>query len=107
MSEHVLEEVSSKHDQAAPGRRHQHNMDETLVLTELDPESVVDKFDGDDKPLDLMSCGPVRETCPKCRHTHLQLILRQRQVRLAHLFCDKCEACFDAHYQNGICALTI
>jgi hypothetical protein len=28
-------------------------------------------------------------------------------VRSAHLFCDKCSACFDAHYPNGRSALTI
>jgi hypothetical protein len=33
--------------------------------------------------------------------------LRQRAVRLAHLFCAECESCFDAHYPNGMSALTI
>lgn len=107
MSEHVLEEVASKHDQASPGRRHQHHIDETLILTELDPGAVVDRFDIGDGPLELMTCGPVRETCPTCRGSHLQLILRQRQVRLPHLFCGQCQACFDAHYKNGASALEI
>ncbi len=107
MSEHVLEEVVSRYDQAVPGRRHKHHLDETLILTKLDPAQVVDHLDGADAPLELMTCGSVRETCPTCGDAHLQLILRQRQVRMAHLFCCECLSCFDAHYSNGASALTI
>ncbi len=107
MSEHVLEEATSKTDQAEPGRRHKHPIDETLILSELQPDAVLDAYAGDIEAPGLMTCGVVRETCPKCLHTHLQLILRQRQVRLAHLFCAQCHACFDAHYTSGVCALTI
>ncbi|MES2900790.1 MAG: hypothetical protein V4723_13765 [Pseudomonadota bacterium] len=107
MSEHVLEEVISRQDQDHPRRRHKHQLDETLILTELDPAKVVDHLDGDDGALELMTCGSVRETCPKCGEAHLQLILRQRQVRLAHLYCCECQSCFDAHYKNGVSALTI
>jgi hypothetical protein len=34
-------------------------------------------------------------------------VLRQAQVRIAHLLCPGCESCFDAHYANGAPALTI
>ena len=107
MSEHVLEEVVSSTNQVDPGRRHKHQLDETLILTELDPAKVVDHLDDDNTALELLTCGSVRETCPKCEQAHLQLILRQRQVRVAHLFCCECLACFDAHYKNGASALTI
>ena len=107
MSEHVLEEIVNKHDGAEPGRRHKHHIEETLLLTALDSSAVLDPSGFDDGPLELVTCGSVRETCPKCRNSHLQLILRQRQVRLPHLFCGECLACFDAHYKNGASALEI
>ena len=107
MSEHVLEEVVSKHDHADPGRRHKRNIDETLILTELDPGAVIDRVEIGEGPLELMTCGSVRETCPACQGSHLQLILRQRQVRQPHLLCTACESCFDAHYKNGASALEI
>jgi len=107
MSEHVLEEVVSRHHPDDAGRRHKHAVDETLRLSELDRGTVIDHLDGDNTARELISCGLVRETCPKCGDAHLQLILRQRQVRVAHLFCCECQACFDAHYNNGASALTI
>ncbi|MEH6435459.1 hypothetical protein [Massilia sp. DD77] len=88
-----------------PGRRHHQAGD--LILSELNPHVVVDQLDGDTVPLNLLTFGNVREVCPKCRHTHLKLVLRQSSVRMAHLFCADCEACFDAHYDNGVSALTI
>ena len=78
-----------------------------LILSELNPHIVVDQLDGDNVPLNLLTFGNVREVCPKCRHTHLKLVLRQASVRIAHLFCADCESCFDAHYANGTPALTI
>lgn len=90
---------------SAPSRRHQQAGD--LVLSELNPHAVVDQLDGDNVPLNLLTFGNVREVCPKCRHTHLKLVLRQASVRIAHLFCADCESCFDAHYANGTPALTI
>lgn len=76
-----------------------------LFLRELDPADV---FDEEDTPaLPLLSFGTVRETCPHCEGQHLRLILRQETVRLAHLLCENCQACFDARYANGRCALTI
>ncbi len=90
----------------AHSRRHRHAED-SLVLTELNPNAVIDHPDGDSAPVILTSFGSVRETCPKCMHPHLDLILRQRNVRTAHLFCAGCESCFDAHYPGGAPALTI
>lgn len=106
MSEHLLEPVLSEHEQAAPRRRH--GSDEALVLSELDPDAVIDHLEPPDAAIELITFGTVRETCPKCaRAPHLKLVLRQRRVRLAHLFCSDCLSCFDAHYTNGKSALTI
>ncbi len=91
----------------AAGRRHQHALGDDLVLSELNPLAVIDQPDDERAPLNLLTFGSVREICPKCRHTHLKLVLRQNSVRMAHLFCADCESCFDAHYTNGAPALTI
>jgi hypothetical protein len=88
------------------GRRNHQHADDSLLLTELDPQVLVDYLDGD-APVNLMTFGSVRETCPKCMHSHLHLILRQRNVRTAHLYCAECQSCFDAHYASGAPALTI
>ena len=105
MSEHVLETVTTEQAPASPSRRHQ--VDQSLILSELPPESLVDHLDADYLPKSLITFGNVRETCPKCRETHLKLVLRQRCVRIAHLFCTQCHSCYDAHYANGVSALTI
>ncbi|MFC0250667.1 hypothetical protein [Massilia consociata] len=84
-----------------------HHADGNLVLVELSPQAVIDQPRDASVPLELLTFGSVRETCPKCQHTHLQLVLRQSSVRVAHLFCADCESCFDAHYSNGTPALTI
>lgn len=105
MSEHLLEPTSNQVQGPAHGRRHLPPEDQ-LFLTELDPQEVIDHLDGR-SPVDLCTFGTVRETCPKCDHTHLRLVLRQGAVRNAHLFCVKCQGCFDAHYTNGASALTI
>jgi len=105
---HIQETASTQVQQPhpVPSRRH-HPTEERLVLTELNPLAVVDHLDHDGAPLRLTTFGSVRETCPKCEHTHLRLILRQDNVRTAHLFCTECASCFDAHYLNGAPALTI
>ncbi|HZX26694.1 MAG TPA: hypothetical protein VFF16_06480 [Telluria sp.] len=81
--------------------------EDCLVLSEMDREHVFDLGGQVDGRLDLLSFGQVRETCPKCKTVHLKLILRQQTVRAEHLFCAQCGSCFDAHYTNGACALTI
>lgn len=110
MSEYLLEpEVGEIGERAAviEGRRNQHAIDEYLFLSELDPDALIDHLDGPGEPIELTTFGAVRETCPSCRTTHLKLVLRQRRVRRAHLFCSECLGCFDAHYKNGASALII
>jgi hypothetical protein len=107
MSEHVLESSPGAAVRALYSRRQHAAAPSQLVLTELDPLSVIDCEDLGDAPLDLHCFGAVREACPKCGGTHLKLILRQESVRAEHLFCTGCESCFDAHYENGARALAI
>src|SRR4051812_26486297 len=90
-----------------PSRRRHNDDGEYLILTELNPRMVIDHLDDEGQPLHVLSFGSVREICPKCRSQHLKLVLRQQTVRIAHLFCAECESCFDAHYPNGMSALTI
>ena len=97
----------SSHASASVHGRRQRHPDDSLLLTELNPRAVVDHIDDDQAPVNLTSFGTVRETCPKCLKTHLHLVLRQRNVRTAHLFCAECHSCFDAHYASGASALTI
>ncbi len=107
MSQPVLESVDL--GDAPTSLRHplRHNPDEALVLSEIDPDSVVDHLDDADAAIELITFGTTRECCPQCRDTHLRLVLRQRRVRLAHLFCAECHRCFDAHYGSGNSALSI
>ncbi len=107
MSEQLLEPTLREHAHNAPRRRHPHDTDEHLVLTEMDPDSVIDHLDPPDAEVELITFGTLRETCPNCPGSHLKLVLRQRRVRLAHLFCSGCQGCFDAHYPSGKSALTI
>ena len=88
------------------GRRHR-RADDSLLLNELNPHAVVARPEDDHAPVNLTTFGVVREICPKCMQAHLNLILRQRNVRVAHLFCAACHSCFDARYADGACALTI
>jgi hypothetical protein len=106
MSDHVLESATAV-TRALYSRRHQAANRSPLVLTEVDPHSVIDCPALDDTPLDLACFGAVREGCPKCGSAHLKLILRQTCVRAEHLFCPTCESCFDAHYESGAPALAI
>lgn len=105
MSLHLPEMMSNpKERRPFPNRRQQGSH---LILSELNPEAVVDHLGGADERLNLVTFGDVRETCPKCQNHDLKLVLRQAQVRIAHLFCAGCESCFDAHYPNGTPALAI
>ena len=78
-----------------------------LYLVQLDPQSVVDGVRYDDSYLadEIRTCGTMRETCPVCGDGHLQLVLRQRNVRIPHLFCLECTRCFGAFLQDGTPAL--
>lgn len=105
MSEHLLEPELNEREQAAPRRRQ--GSDEQLILSEIDADTVIDHLEPPDAAIELITFGTVRETCPQCGKAHLKLVLRQRRVRLAHLFCNECLCCFDAHYTNGQSALTI
>jgi hypothetical protein len=95
----------SNRPRSPQARRHAAN--DYLILSELNPNAVVDHIGGNGAPLNLMTFGNVREVCPKCQQSHLKLVLRQATVRIAHLFCADCESCFDAHYPNGAPALSI
>lgn len=107
MSEHLLEPELHEETGHDDQRRHRHGAQDRLVLTALAPHAVIDHLDAEDSPVELITFGTVRETCPTCHQAHLKLVLRQRRVRLAHLFCAECQSCFDAHYANGASALTI
>jgi hypothetical protein len=91
----------------ASARRREHRPEDTLVLTELNPESVIDHIDGDKAPVVLSTFGGVREVCPKCHQAHLRLVLRQGCVRTEHLFCAECASCFGAHYPSGMPAWSV
>lgn len=108
MSLQALDTPTSQAPAAHPGpARRQRREEDNLLLNELSPYAVVDQPEDDHAPVNLTTFGVVRETCPKCLQAHLNLILRQRNVRVAHLFCAACHSCFDAHYADGACALTI
>lgn len=94
-------------DHTAPGASRRDENVAPLILTELNPRLVIDTCDEEDQPLDLITFGAVRETCPKCRQGGLKLVLRQATVRIAHLFCADCASCYDARYADGAPALTI
>ena len=107
MSEHLLEpEVSQGPRPFTAGRRSEHGIAEHLVLSPLDPDAVIDHLNSPSEPVELITFGMVRETCLNCPASPLKLVLRQRRVRVAHLFCSSCLGCFDAHYANGSSALT-
>lgn len=80
---------------------------DVLLLTELNPHVVVDQPADRHAAIQLQSFGTVREPCPKCQKCTLHLILRQSNVRIAHLLCIDCHSCYDAHYPSGEPALTI
>lgn len=107
MSEHLLEPEVHEANTRTTQRRQRHGAQERLVLSELAADAVIDRLDIDDSPVELITFGTVREACPSCHEAQLKLVLRQRRVRLAHLFCAGCQRCFDAHYANGASALTI
>lgn len=81
-----------------------------LVLVQLDPDEVVDGMPIEDDGYwadDFMIQGQMRETCPACQTEHLQMVLRQDNVKRAHLFCQRCTRCYDACYPDGTPAFGI
>ncbi|HEY8027673.1 MAG TPA: hypothetical protein VIF60_24245 [Burkholderiaceae bacterium] len=88
---------------------HRSTVTTPLRLLEVERASVVDAISPDSgagSQYDtVFAMGTMRELCPHCNSTHLQLILRQKRVRHAHLFCDHCERCYDARYLDGAPAL--
>jgi hypothetical protein len=90
------------------GKRHVNVKATKLVLIELEPGSVVDPIElGDEHSGKIVTSGKMRETCPKCKDVHLQLVLLQKNIKMAHLLCTKCAACFDVRYTNGASALAL
>ncbi|UUZ50202.1 hypothetical protein LP420_09670 [Massilia sp. B-10] len=63
-----MQEQASEH-----ARRHPRpGASDRLILTELAPGAVIDHLDDDGSPVELITFGTVRETCPRCRQTHLE-----------------------------------
>lgn len=111
MSLQVLDPVTTR-TPLAPGHPPRTHPEEMLILSELDPNAVMDNLEDQDglndgQTIELITFGTMRETCPCCQRAQLKLVLRQRRVRLAHLLCSECLSCYDAHYSNGASALTI
>jgi hypothetical protein len=94
---------------STPSNRGEHRNKNTgsFSLVEVDRSNVVDSIRLDDgyEPDGVFATGEMRELCPYCKATHLKLVLRQKRVRHAHLFCDYCEKCFDARNPDGSSAL--
>lgn len=77
-----------------------------LLLLDLDPALAVDGDRLDAYAIEeVSSCGVMREICPVCDKAHLQLVLRQKNVRISHLYCSNCGRCFDACFPDGSSAL--
>lgn len=87
-------------------RRHHSADEETLILQQVDPSTVIDQA-GQAEPLQLLSFGAMRETCPACKEAQLRLVLRQANVHAEHLLCPQCGACFDAHFTDGRSAFSL
>jgi len=84
-----------------------------FALIEIDRATVVDSIRLDDgfeagfEPDGVFATGAMREFCPSCKSNHLKLILRQKHVRHAHLYCEDCDKCFDARNPDGSSALEL
>lgn len=88
---------------------HRHANMGTFTLVEIDRANVVDsiRLDDDYEADGVFAMGEMRELCPHCKANHLKLVLRQKHVRHAHLFCANCEKCFDARNPDGTSALEL
>ncbi|MFZ6849712.1 hypothetical protein [Undibacterium sp. RuRC25W] len=80
-----------------------------FILLEVDPRDVIEgaMVDGIYYAQDIQSVGHMREHCPYCMSTKLQLVLRYKHVKRSHLFCNSCTRCFDALYPDGTSALVV
>ena len=78
-------------------------------MIEVDRSNVVDAIRSDDsfEADGVFATGEMREICPYCKVTHLKLVLRQKRVRHAHLFCGLCEKCFDMRNPDGTSVLEL
>ncbi|MFI4940496.1 MAG: hypothetical protein ACHP7O_09190 [Burkholderiales bacterium] len=78
-----------------------------LTLNELDPCDIVEGVLMSEGYLghDFVIAGEMREICPECKTTLLQLVLLQPGVKRAHMLCPACTRCFDACYEDGSSAL--
>ncbi len=92
---------------AAPEHRNPELAMPPLVLVEIDPLAIVagERHDNIYVAPDVHTQGDMRETCPECKNVHLKLVLRQDDVRAAHLYCAQCLRCFDARFADGSPAL--
>jgi hypothetical protein len=92
---------------SAQEKRHSDSTMPGLMLKDLDPAAVVDSAPPGYSAVteDISTAGVMRETCPICNQAHLQLVPRQKNVRVAHLFCPHCSRCFDACFPDGSSAL--
>jgi hypothetical protein len=102
-SNRATSRVSAQYSPASDQRAGQ----ASLYLVQIDPQAVVDGVRYDDTYLadEIRTCGTMRETCPVCAEGHLQLVLRQKSVRIPHLFCLECTRCFGAFLEDGSPAL--
>jgi hypothetical protein len=84
-----------------------------FALIEINRAAVVDSIRADEcyapdgEPDGVYAIGAMREFCPTCKTNHLKLVLRQKHVRHAHLFCERCDKCFDARNADGSSALEL
>lgn len=91
----------------SPDQRQKYS--DLLILFELNPASVVDDCIIEDGHIacGVTTAGEMRETCPECPERHLKLVLRQERVRHSHVYCERCNRCFDARYPDGTSALSM
>ena len=87
----------------SPAMDHRQNDTDLLLLIQVDPLAVVEGVAVNDGYFaeDIVLTGRMRETCPVCHSVHLKLVLRQDNVKRAHMFCEQCTRCFDACFQDG------
>ncbi|MDR3481116.1 MAG: hypothetical protein P4L91_10420 [Burkholderiaceae bacterium] len=88
---------------------HRHQKTGDFMLVEVDRANMVDSIrqDGGYQPDGVFALGEMRELCPCCKVHHLKLVLRQKRVRHAHLYCDYCDKSFDARHPDGRSALEL